>query len=124
MPQFEIGGVIENGKSKDFLAALKYEVDWVGAENKPVVIVLGDDRQLRFKGGRVVDREKELYLILTDVEITRQISCNQQTKENDYKYRCPKLLGDDWDENNDPCDGCSHRIAKTIVEEVEDVRSR
>jgi hypothetical protein len=124
MPIFEIGGVIENGKSKDFLAALKYEVDWIGAENKPVVIVLGDDRQLRFKGGRVVDREKELYLILTDVEITRQISCDQQTKENDYKLDCRKLSSDDWDENNDPCDGCSHRISKTIVEEVEDVQPR
>ena len=40
--------------------------------------------------------------------------CDYDAPENNYNYRCPKLSSDDWDENHDPCIGCSHKIFKYI----------
>ena len=40
--------------------------------------------------------------------------CDYDTPENNYNYRCPNLSSDDWDENHDPCIGCSHKIFKYI----------
>ena len=48
-------------------------------------------------------------------------TCEFETEENGYKYRCPRLQSDDWDELEDPCQDCGHRrwtvIGKTNGEE-------
>ena len=85
---------------------------------KPVTIVLDDDREIRFKGVNVCSWEKEIRLCLKGAEITRIINCDRQSEENGYNYKCPKLSSDDWDELQDPCEGCCHRTYKTIVEKV------
>ena len=110
----EIGGIIEN---KGPIPALKDEVEWIGAIDKPIVLVLEDGREIRFKGVRVVDWG-ELRLCIKGAEITRHITCDNQNMMNGYKYKCPKLSNDDWDELESPCDGCSHRTSMTIVEKV------
>ena len=36
-------------------------------------------------------------------------TCDLETTENGYEYRCPKIHSDDWDELEDPCQYCGHR---------------
>lgn len=45
------------------------------------------------------------------------VLCDLQTKENGYTCNCPKLQSDDWDELEDCCENCVHKIWKKIDEE-------
>lgn len=46
--------------------------------------------------------------------MTKLSLCDNDSAENNWNYKCPRLSSDDWDELADPCDGCSHRIFKHI----------
>lgn len=46
--------------------------------------------------------------------MTKLILCDNDSAENNWNYKCPRLSSDDWDELADPCDGCSHKIFKYI----------
>ena len=46
--------------------------------------------------------------------MTKWILCDYKLTDKDYK--CPKLSSDDWDELEDPCIGCSHKICKKVEE--------
>lgn len=41
-------------------------------------------------------------------------TCELETEENGYTYRCSRLLSDDWDELEDPCQNCGYRRWKVI----------
>ena len=104
---------------KNIVSAITREAEFFHAkEEKPVSIILADGRLIRFNKFRVVDWNGEIRLSLKDAEIIRTINCSQDTEENGFNYKCPKLSSDNWDEIEDPCDGCCHRTYKTIVEKV------
>jgi len=47
--------------------------------------------------------------------MTKLILCDKDSAENNWDYKCPRLLCDDWDGlAADPCEGCNHKIFKYI----------
>lgn len=105
--------------AKDFISEIEKEMEmYSDGKNKPITIVFPNDVEIRFGGICVADWEKEIRVRLIDATRTRHIYCDNQTKENGYRYRCRKLCSDDWDELADPCDGCCHRINETVTEKI------
>jgi len=48
------------------------------------------------------------HIILCDLDIPYDVTKPHQN------YKCSRINSDDWDELEDPCDGCSHRCYKEI----------
>ena len=107
--------------AKDFISEIEKEMELYSNgknKNKPITIILPNDVEIRFGGICVADWEKEIRVRLIDVEKTKHIYCDNETKDNGYHYRCPKIINDDWDELSDPCDGCCHHIYETVTEKI------
>lgn len=86
--------------------------------DKHVLLFEGEERVVLtteiYKGEYYIEADDLKKLLKEEKTMKKLILCDKDTKENNYNYECPKLNSDDWDELEDSCIGCPHKIYKEV----------